>query len=158
MAAAVKKVQDAITANGGTVLATVDNAADTGVTGVTVPANTVVIGGASATGLPMLRANQQAAAALPERYLLRQDGQGKVSLVYNGPDYVAAVSGVTDLAASNPFAQATWPSPNKPPGAGRPPVRAVDRRDPQGLPEGRGGRRDGAGHGDSAAGRRHGGR
>ena len=107
MAAAVKKVQDAITANGGTVLATVDNAVDAGVTGVTVPANTVVIGGASATGLPMLRANQQAAAALPERYLLRQDGEGKVSLVYNGPDYVAAVSGVTDLAASNPFAQAT---------------------------------------------------
>ena len=107
MAAAVKKVQDAITANGGTVLATVDNAADASAVGVTIPANTVVIGGAPATGLPMLRTNQQAAAALPERYLLRQDRHGAVQLVYNGPDYVAAVSGVTDLAASNPFAQAT---------------------------------------------------
>ena len=68
-APAVKKVQDAITANGGTVLATVDNAADVRATRRHVPANTVVIGGSPATGLPMLRTNQQAAAALPERYL-----------------------------------------------------------------------------------------
>jgi uncharacterized protein (DUF302 family) len=107
MAAAVKKVQDAITAGGGTVVTTVDNAADAGVAGVTIPANTVVIGGASATSLPMLRTNQQAAAALPERYLLRQDAEGKVWLVYNGPDYVATVAGVTDVAASTPFEQAT---------------------------------------------------
>ncbi|MDT7553049.1 MAG: hypothetical protein QOI16_1585, partial [Pseudonocardiales bacterium] len=94
LAAAVKKTQDAITAGGGAVLATVDNAADAGVAGTTIPGNTVVIGGAPAVGLPMLRANQQAAAALPERYLLRQDASGAVSLVYNGTDYVAAVSGV----------------------------------------------------------------
>ncbi len=106
MAAAVKKVQAAITAGGGTVLTTVDNAADAGSTGAAVAGNTVVIGGAAAVGLPMLRANQQAAAALPERYLLRQDGSG-VSLVYNGPDYIAAVSGVVDLDATNPFATAT---------------------------------------------------
>jgi uncharacterized protein (DUF302 family) len=107
LAAAVKKTQDAITAGGGAVLATVDNAADAGVAGSTIPGNTVVIGGAPAVGLPMLRANQQAAAALPERYLLRQDASGAVSLVYNGTDYVAAVSGVVDIAATTPFATAT---------------------------------------------------
>ncbi len=107
MAAAVKKVQDAITAGNGVVLATVDNAADAGTTGVTIPGNTVVIGGAPSVGLPMLRVNQQAAATLPERYLLRQDSGGAISLVYNGPDYVAAVSGVVDLAATTPFATAT---------------------------------------------------
>jgi uncharacterized protein (DUF302 family) len=107
MGAAVKKVQDAITAGGGTVLATVDNAADVRATGATIPGNTVVIGGSPATGLPMLRTNQQAAAALPERYLLRQDAGNAVSLVYNGPDYVAVVSGVVDMAATTPFAQAT---------------------------------------------------
>lgn len=108
MGPAVKKLQDAITAGGGVVLATVDNAADARANGApAVAANTVVIGGAAAVGLPMLRANQQAAAALPERYLLKQDPGGAVSLTYNGPDYVAAVSGVVDLAATNPFTTAT---------------------------------------------------
>jgi uncharacterized protein (DUF302 family) len=108
MGPAVKKLQDAITAGGGVVLATVDNAADVRSTGAAeVPANTVVIGGAPAVGLPMLRVNQQAAAVLPERYLLRQDTKGNISLTYNGPDYVAAVSGVVDLAAMTPFTTAT---------------------------------------------------
>ena len=80
-ATTVKNVQDAITAGGGTVLATVDNAADARAAGTTIPANTVVIGGSPAVGLPMLRANQQAAATLPERYLVRQDAGGAVSLV-----------------------------------------------------------------------------
>lgn len=106
-ATTVKNVQDAITASGGTVLVTVDNAADARATGATIPANTVVIGGSPAVALPMLRANQQAAATLPERYLVRQDAAGAVSLVYNGPDYVAAVSGVVDVAATTPFAKAT---------------------------------------------------
>jgi uncharacterized protein (DUF302 family) len=105
MGVAVKKVQDAITADGGTVLASVDNAADASAVGATVPANTVVIGGPPAAGLPMLRTNQQAAAALPERYLVHQTATGAVQLVYNGPDYVAVVSGVIDQTVSNPFAQ-----------------------------------------------------
>src|SRR3954468_22508699 len=89
--AEVKKLQDAITAGGGTVLATVDNTADADLLGVTIPPNTVVVGGAPAAGLPMLRDNQQAAAALPGRYLVTQDASGAVKLVYNGPDYVAVV-------------------------------------------------------------------
>ena len=105
MGVAIKKVQDAITANGGTVIATVDNAAEATAVGATMPANTVVIGGPPAVGLPMLRTNQQAAAALPERYLVHQTAAGSVQLVYNAPDYVAVVSGVVDLAASSPFAQ-----------------------------------------------------
>ena len=70
MPAEVKKLQDAITAGGGTVLATVDNTADADLRGITIPPNTVVIGGPPAAGLPMLRINQQAAAALPARYLV----------------------------------------------------------------------------------------
>ncbi len=106
MGVAVKRVQDAITADGGAVLATVDNAADASKVGVTIPANTVVIGGPPAVGMPLLRTNQQAAAALPARYLVHQNATGAVQLVYNGPDYVAVVSGVADLAATAPFAQA----------------------------------------------------
>jgi uncharacterized protein (DUF302 family) len=74
----VKKLQDAITAGGGTVAATVDNTADADLLGVTIPPNTVVVGGPPAAGLPMLRSNQQAAAALPGRYLVTQDASGAV--------------------------------------------------------------------------------
>jgi len=101
----VKKLQDAITAGGGTVAATVDNTADADLLGVTIPPNTVVVGGPPAAGLPMLRSNQQAAAALPGRYLVTQDAGGAVKLVYNGPDYVAVVAGAVDPAVSTPFAQ-----------------------------------------------------
>jgi uncharacterized protein (DUF302 family) len=104
--AEVKKLQDAITAGGGTVLTTVDNTADADLLGITIPPNTVVVGGPPAAGLPMLRANQQAAAALPARYLVQQDATGAVRLVYNGPDYVAVVAGAVDPAVSSPFAQA----------------------------------------------------
>src|SRR3954451_24568046 len=76
--AEVKKLQDAITAGGGTVLATIDNTADADLLGVTIPPNTVVVGGPPAAGLPMLRGNQQAAAALPGRYLVTQDAVGAV--------------------------------------------------------------------------------
>ena len=75
MPAEVKKLQDAITAGGGTVLATVDNTADADLLGVTIPPNTVVVGGPPAAGLPMLRTNQQAAAALPGRYLVHAGRQ-----------------------------------------------------------------------------------
>lgn len=101
----VKKLQDAITAGGGTVLATVDNTADADLRGITIPPNTTVIGGPPAVGLPMLRINQQAAAALPARYLVTQDATGAAKIVYNGPDYVAVVSGAVDPATSSPFAQ-----------------------------------------------------
>jgi len=103
--AEVKKLQDAITAGGGTVVATVDNTADADLLGVTIPPNTVVVGGPPAAGLPMLRDNQQAAAALPGRYLVTQDAVGAVKLVYNGPEYVAVVAGAVDPALSTPFAQ-----------------------------------------------------
>jgi len=80
-------------------------AAGQGLLGVTIPPNTVVVGGPPAAGLPMLRDNQQAAAALPGRYLVTQDASGAVKLVYNGPDYVAVVAGAVDPAVSTPFAQ-----------------------------------------------------
>ena len=146
MGAAVKKVQDAITAGGGTVLATVDNAADAAPLGATIPANTVVIGGPPAAGLPMLRTNQQAAAALPERYLVHQNATGAVQLVYNGPDYVAVVSGVIDQAASSRSRRRSRRSPTRPPDDGGPQVRAADRGVAHRLPARRAEQRERAGH------------
>ncbi|WP_219413233.1 DUF302 domain-containing protein [Pseudonocardia nigra] len=94
VARTVQRIQDAITAAGGTVTALVDHAADARGVGVEIPPNTVVIGGSPAAWQPLLRADQQAAAELPQRYLVRQDGTGAVTLTTNSAAYVAAVSGV----------------------------------------------------------------
>ncbi len=100
VASAVKRLQDAITAGGGTVAATVDHTADAKAAGVTMPGNTVVIGGSPGAQAPLLRANQRAGANVPGRYLVREDTGGVASIVSNSADYVAAVSGVLDATAS----------------------------------------------------------
>lgn len=102
-AAAVQRLQDAITAGGGTVAAVVDHAADAKAAGVEIPTDTVVIGGPAAAQLPLLRIDQRAAAHLPERYLVRQGGDGAVTITYNGAAFVAAVSGVVVDDARTPL-------------------------------------------------------
>jgi uncharacterized protein (DUF302 family) len=104
VAATVKRLQDAITAAGGTVAATVDHAADAKAAGVTLPAATVVIGGSPGAQAPLLRAGQRAGATVPERYLVRQGAGGVATITYDSADYVAAVSGVIDPAASTALA------------------------------------------------------
>ncbi len=104
VAGTVKRIQDAITAGGGTVAATVDHTAEARAVGVTLPGNTVVIGGSGGAQAPLLRANQPAGANVPERYLVREDPGGVATIVYNSADYLAAVSGVPDAAASTTLA------------------------------------------------------
>lgn len=115
-AAAVKAVQDAITARGGTVEATVDLAAQ-----AKVPA-TVVVGGPPASRLPLLRASQTAGVNLPERYLLTQDPSGAVNLTYDGAGYVAVVAGDTDPAAGSVLADTVRAVAAQATGTSTPPV------------------------------------
>jgi uncharacterized protein (DUF302 family) len=104
VAGAVKRLQDAITDGGGTVAATVDHAAEAKAVGVTLAANTVVIGGSTGAQAPLLRVNQRAGTNVPERYLVIEDTGGVATIMYNSADYVAAVSGVPDAAASTVLA------------------------------------------------------
>jgi uncharacterized protein (DUF302 family) len=99
VATAVRSLQDGITAGGGTVAAVVDHAATARAAGVEIPANTVVIGGAPAEHIALVRADQRAAANLPQRYQVRQGTDGAISVYYDGADYVAAVSGVASPEA-----------------------------------------------------------
>jgi len=94
VAATTKRLQDAITRSGGTVGAVVDHSADAKAVGVTLPANTVVIGGSATAQDPLLRVDQGAGATLPGRYLVRAGADGTATVLYDGADYLAAVSGV----------------------------------------------------------------
>ncbi len=99
VAEVVQHLQDAITANGGTVVAVVDHAAEAHGIGVEIPANTLVIGASPAAQMPLLAADQRAGATLPQRYLVHREAGGPVTVTYNGAPYVAAVSGIVDPAA-----------------------------------------------------------
>jgi uncharacterized protein (DUF302 family) len=107
IAAAVQRVQDAISGAGGSVTTVVDHAAGAQAVGVTIPPATLVIGGSPAAQLPLLRIDQRAAADLPQRYLVRQASDGTVSLTVDSADYVAAVSGVADTGARNALRDST---------------------------------------------------
>jgi uncharacterized protein (DUF302 family) len=108
VATATQRVQDAITAGGGSVLTVVDHAAEARKAGVTIPASTLIIGGSPAGQLPLLRANQRAGADLPQRVMVRGTG-GSVSLTVDSAEYVAAVSGVAAPGARDALHDATVP-------------------------------------------------
>ncbi|HZG92596.1 MAG TPA: DUF302 domain-containing protein [Pseudonocardia sp.] len=93
-ATAVQALQAAITADGGTVVATVDHAAVAQEVGVAIPPNTVVIGAPEAANLSMVQVTQTAAVNLPPPFQVRQDPAGATVLSWDSPDYLAAVSGV----------------------------------------------------------------
>jgi uncharacterized protein (DUF302 family) len=101
----VAKLQAAITSKGGAVATVVDHSARAARAGTSFPEVVTVVGGSPATQVPLLRLDQRAGVLLPERYLVRQDVEGgAVTVTYDSADYVAAVSGIGDAAASAPLA------------------------------------------------------
>ncbi|GAA1304125.1 DUF302 domain-containing protein [Pseudonocardia xinjiangensis] len=106
-AGTVQRVQGAITGGGGAVATVVDHTASAREAGATIPASALVIGGSPAGQWPLLRIDQRAGAELPQRYLVRQAADGSVSLTVDSADYVAAVSGIGDLAARDALQSST---------------------------------------------------
>ncbi|MCW0215189.1 MAG: DUF302 domain-containing protein [Pseudonocardia sp.] len=101
----VAKLRAAIIANGGAVATVVDHSAQAAKAGTGFPKVLTVVGGSAATQVPLLRLDQRAGALLPERYLVRQDVEGgAVTVTYDSANYIAAVAGITDAAASTPLA------------------------------------------------------
>lgn len=103
----VQRLQDGITAAGGTVLAVVDHAATAQAAGIQIPPNTVVIGGTAAADLALVALDQRAGANLPPPYQVRRDAAGQTVLSYDSPEYLAAVSNVSAAEARVPLAQSS---------------------------------------------------
>ena len=106
--AGVKKLQDAITAGGGTVLATVDNTADADLLGITIPRQHR--GDRRARPRSACRCcapTSRRPPRCPTATCVQQDATGAVRLVYNGPDYVRGRRGASTPAVTSPFAQAS---------------------------------------------------
>jgi uncharacterized protein (DUF302 family) len=103
----VQRVRDAVSADGGRVVAVVDHSAGTAPVGRQMPPTSLVIGGPPAPGFPLLRLQQRATVDLPQRYLIRQTAPGAVTVTANSPEYVAAMSAVVDTPARFPLRDAT---------------------------------------------------
>ncbi|MCO1660228.1 DUF302 domain-containing protein [Pseudonocardia humida] len=105
-AALAQRLQDAITSGGGRVAAVVDHAAAAREAGVQIPPNTVVIGGPDAANTGMALFDPRAGGVLPSPFQVRQDDAGTTVLSFDSLDYLAALSGVSDVAVSQPLAEA----------------------------------------------------
>lgn len=67
----------------------IDHAANAKKVGLTLRPTRVIIFGNPKVGTPLMACAQTVAIDLPQKFLITEDEQGKVSLSYNSPDYLA---------------------------------------------------------------------
>ncbi|MGB6179752.1 MAG: DUF302 domain-containing protein [Rhodococcus sp. (in: high G+C Gram-positive bacteria)] len=78
----------------GMVVATLDHAANAASVGQQLRPTTLVIGGNSRAGTPVMAAEQTAGVDLPQKYLVWEDEAGTVRVGYNSAEYLAARAGI----------------------------------------------------------------
>lgn len=94
--ATLERLVSAVTAQGATVFAVIDHAANAAAVGLELPPTTVLIFGNPAVGTPLMRAEPNLALDLPSRILIRDNGAGTVELVYLDPIALAERHGLDD--------------------------------------------------------------
>ena len=106
----VARLKHILEAKGVTLFALVDHSGEAEKAGLTMPNTKLVIFGSPKAGTPVMLAAPTIAIDLPLKILIAEDGEGKVWLSYNAPDYLAqrhsvpadlvpAISAVAALAA-----------------------------------------------------------
>ncbi len=107
-AAKLKKILEA---KGIALFALVDHSGEARKAGMTMPPTKLLIFGSPKAGTPLMQAAPSAAIDLPLKILVWEDGQQKVWLSYNSPEYLqqrhdipaallANIAGIRALAAS----------------------------------------------------------
>lgn len=83
------RIKTALQSAGQTLFAVVDHAAGAASVGMTLRPTTLLIFGNPKGGTPLMQANQLAGIDLPMKFLVSEDEQGKTSLTYNDPHWLA---------------------------------------------------------------------
>lgn len=89
----------ALEGKGMTVFARIDHAAGAAKAGATLPPTELVIFGNPKVGTPLMQCDRLVAIDLPQKALVREDGDGKVWLSYNAPDYLGQRHDLSECAA-----------------------------------------------------------
>jgi len=91
----VQRLQAAFAAKGLQVFAVIDHSGEAERVGLKMPATKVVIFGSPKAGTPVMLSAPSLAIDLPLKVLVAEDADGKVSVVYNDPEYLRERHGVS---------------------------------------------------------------
>jgi uncharacterized protein (DUF302 family) len=97
----VKRLQSILTQKGLQVFALVDHSGEAEKVGMKMQATKLVIFGSPKAGTPLMVAAPTLAIDLPLKALVWQDGNGKVWVSYNSPEYLQKRHGVPDDLVKN---------------------------------------------------------
>ncbi|HZD31582.1 MAG TPA: DUF302 domain-containing protein [Candidatus Angelobacter sp.] len=84
----VQKLIDTLQSKGVTLFAVVDHSGEAEKVGMKMPPTKLLIFGSPKAGTPLMLAAPSVAIDLPLKILVWEDGQGKVWLSYNSPEYL----------------------------------------------------------------------
>jgi uncharacterized protein (DUF302 family) len=84
----VDRVKDMLQAKGITLFALIDHSGEAEKVGMKMPPTKLLIFGSPKGGTPLMLAAPSTAIDLPLKILVWEDGQGKVWLSYNSPEYL----------------------------------------------------------------------
>lgn len=91
MTETIKRFEDAVKANGGTVFTKIDHAAAAAKAGIALPGRTVIVFGNPKGGTPLMQQAPTLAIDLPSKALVWEDDKGVVWLTYNSGEYMESV-------------------------------------------------------------------
>jgi uncharacterized protein (DUF302 family) len=84
----VEKLKNTLQAKGVTLFALVDHSGEAEKAGLKMPPTKLLIFGSPKAGTPLMLATPSIAIDLPLKILVREDGQGRVWVSYNSPEYL----------------------------------------------------------------------
>ena len=91
----IQELVGAFAAKGLQIFAIIDHSGEAEKAGLKMPATKVVIFGSPKAGTPVMLAAPSLAIDLPLKVLAAEDADGKVSVVYNDPEYLRERHGVS---------------------------------------------------------------
>jgi len=97
----VARLQAAFAEKGLRVFAVIDHSGEAEMVGLKMKPTKVVIFGSPKAGTPLMVAAPSLAIDLPLKALVAEDGDGKVSVTYNSPDYLRDRHGVSEELIKN---------------------------------------------------------
>src|ERR1700684_2151666 len=105
----VEKLKAILQAKGVTLFALVDHSGEAEKVGMKMPRTKLLIFGSPKAGTPLMLASPSSAIDLPLKLLVWEDGQGKVWVSYNSPEYLRERHGlpqdlVQNIAVVEPLA------------------------------------------------------
>lgn len=97
----VSRLQDILKAKGVMLFALVDHSGEAEKAGMKMPPTKLLIFGSPKAGTPLMLAAPSIAIDLPLKILVWEDGQGKVWVSYNSPEYLQQRHGISPELMQN---------------------------------------------------------